>query len=55
MLDQLKVGFIAGRVQRDGTGIVDRAAQGQHGPVADRHRAGIVERRRLIEHEVSIR
>src|SRR5258705_13676230 len=55
VLDELQVGFAAGRIELDGAGIVDRATQGYHGPIADRHRSGVVEHRRLIENEVILR
>jgi hypothetical protein len=52
VLDKLKVGLAARRVQRDRPGVVDDAAQRQDRAVADHHAAGIMCGRRLIEHEV---
>ena len=39
--DDLKLRLVSGGVQRDGAGIVDRAAERQHRAVADRHAAGV--------------
>ena len=52
VLDQLEIGLVAGRIERDRAGVVDDAAERQHGAVADHHVAGVVGDRRLIEHEV---
>ena len=53
VLDELQVGFIAGRTQCDGAGVVNHAAQRQHGAVADHHVAGVVGDRHLIEYEIA--
>ena len=50
--DDLQLRVIAGRVQCDRAGIVDRAAERQHRAVADRHGAGVLDDRSLVEHEV---
>src|SRR5262249_24520548 len=52
-LDELKLRFCRGRVQRYCPGVVHRAAQRQQGAVADGQRAGIVHDRRLIKYEVA--
>ena len=44
--------LISSRVERDSSGVVDDAAQRQHGAVANDHRPGYVCDRRLIKYEV---
>src|SRR5262245_41042014 len=45
----------SGRIERDGSRVVDDTAEWQQRAVADRHGAGIVQHRRLIEDEVARR
>src|SRR5262245_35820626 len=49
----LQVRLVASGIKGDNSRVVDDPAQRQHGAVTDYHRPGIVQRRRLIEHEVA--
>ena len=51
--DHLELRGRAGTVERDRTGVVDHAAERHDRAVGDRHRAGIVGDRLLVEEEVA--
>ena len=53
MSNELEIRLVAGRAQRDRARVVDRAAQRQHGIIAQHNVADVVGDRGLIEHEVA--